>query len=66
MAAPNWLFFMLPHEHIFSSMDSMLAYLYDVAKCEDTNKLKDGFSLRSPHDKLGCADQSARLWSHRS
>ena len=27
MLAPNWLFFMLPHEHIFSSMDQLLAYL---------------------------------------
>lgn len=43
IAAPNWLFFMLPHEHIFSSMDTMLAYLYDVSKCKDTARLKRWF-----------------------
>ncbi len=41
--APNWLFFMLPHEHIFSSMDQLLAYLYDVSRCQDTSKLKRWF-----------------------
>lgn len=25
--APNWLFFMLPHEHIFSTMQELLDYL---------------------------------------
>ena len=43
MLAPNWLFFMLPHEHIFSSMDALLAYLYDVSRCEDTAQLKRWF-----------------------
>ena len=25
--APNWLFFMIPHEHIFSSMEELMGYL---------------------------------------
>ena len=32
--APNWLYFMLPHPHIFSSIDSLMSYLDYV----DTNK----------------------------
>ena len=32
--APNWLYFMLPHQHIFSSIDSLMSYLDYV----DTNK----------------------------
>jgi hypothetical protein len=28
--APNWLFFMLPHEHIFSDMESLMSYLDHV------------------------------------
>tara|TARA_B100001564_G_scaffold359974_1_gene384298 strand:+ start:4277 stop:4807 length:531 start_codon:yes stop_codon:yes gene_type:complete len=45
MLAPNWLFFMLPHEHIFSSMDGLLAYLYDVSISKDRSKLKRWFFL---------------------
>jgi len=26
-AAPNWLFFMLPHQHIFDSMENLMGYL---------------------------------------
>jgi hypothetical protein len=44
--APNWLFFMLPHEHIFSSMDQLLAYLYEVSRCEETNNLKRWFFFK--------------------
>jgi len=43
MLAPNWLFFMLPHEHIFSSMDQLLAYLYDVSRTKEKSKLKRWF-----------------------
>jgi hypothetical protein len=28
--APNWLFFMLPHEHIFSSMEELMDYLMRI------------------------------------
>lgn len=28
--APNWLFFMLPHQHIFGDIDDLLNYLYKV------------------------------------
>lgn len=45
--APNWLFFMLPHEHIFSSMDHLLAYLYDVSKCKNTATLKRWFFFQN-------------------
>ena len=38
--APNWLFFMLPHEHIFSNMDEVLEYLMEVDKSEETCTLK--------------------------
>jgi hypothetical protein len=37
--APNWLFFMLPHEHIFSSMEEIIKYLEEINKEEDTTKL---------------------------
>jgi len=32
--APNWLFFMLPHQHIFGSLEELLLYLKNV----DSNK----------------------------
>lgn len=38
--APNWLFFMLPHEYIFSSMEELLLYLAII----DTTKYKDKLS----------------------
>ena len=31
-AAPNWLFFMLPHQHIFDSMENLMGYLAYVHK----------------------------------
>ncbi|MEO1943021.1 MAG: hypothetical protein ABGY11_01850 [Candidatus Thioglobus sp.] len=43
MSVPNWLFFMLPHEQMFSTMDQLLAYLFDVSKCEDKGSLKRWF-----------------------
>jgi hypothetical protein len=44
--APNWLFFMLPHEHIFSTMDSLMAYLYEVSICKNTENLKRWFFFK--------------------
>ena len=41
--APNWLFFMLPHEHIFSSMEELLQYLNVVNDCDDTKTLRRWF-----------------------
>jgi hypothetical protein len=38
--APNWLFFMLPHDNIFSSMDGVLEHLNVIDKLETTNHLK--------------------------
>ena len=43
MLVPNWLLFMLPHEQMFSTMDQLLAYLFDVSKCEDKGSLKRWF-----------------------
>lgn len=34
--APNWLFFMLPHEHIFGKCEELLEYLYLIDKSSDT------------------------------
>jgi hypothetical protein len=38
--APNWLFFMLPHEHIFSSMQDLLDYVNHINTIEQTNTLE--------------------------
>ena len=43
MEAPNWLFFMLPHEHIFSSLDQMVNYLNQVNETKNTENLKRWF-----------------------
>ena len=45
--APNWLFFMLPHEHIFSSMNELIEYLNLVNNCKDTSSLKRWFFLEA-------------------
>ena len=41
--APNWLFFMLPHEHIFSSLDELLEYLINVHTGRDIKHYKRWF-----------------------
>ena len=41
--APNWLFFMLPHQHIFGSLDEMLRYLVGVDSEKDTKHYKRWF-----------------------
>lgn len=43
--APNWLFFMLPHEHIFNSMNELIKYLQYINQHNDTNSLKRWFFL---------------------
>lgn len=43
--APNWLFFMLPHEHIFSSMNELIDYLQNINQLKDTTSLKRWFFL---------------------
>lgn len=40
---PNWLFFMLPHEHMFSSMMEMIEYLKNVHETSRTSDLKRWF-----------------------
>jgi hypothetical protein len=32
---PNWLFFMLPHQHIFGNLESLIYYLNHIDTCED-------------------------------
>jgi nucleoside 2-deoxyribosyltransferase len=41
--APNWLFFMLPHQHIFGSLDELLEYLANVHAGRDHNHYKRWF-----------------------
>jgi hypothetical protein len=38
--APNWLFFMLPHEHIFDSLGDIIKYLDYVNSETETARLK--------------------------
>lgn len=37
--APNWLFFMLPHENIFNSMDELLAHLHYINNADNIQSL---------------------------
>ena len=41
--APNWLFFMLPHQHIFGSIEDLLSYLGRVNSGEDSKHYKRWF-----------------------
>ena len=41
--APNWLFFMIPHEHIFSDLIDLMQYLNNLHVSNDTNNLKRWF-----------------------
>ena len=41
--APNWLFFMLPHEHIFGSLDDLLEYLLNLSSGRDDSHFKRWF-----------------------
>tara|TARA_R110002012_G_scaffold62218_4_gene163615 strand:+ start:405 stop:944 length:540 start_codon:yes stop_codon:yes gene_type:complete len=43
--APNWLFFMLPHQHIFGSLNELLQYLLNVDSNIDTAHYKRWFFL---------------------
>ena len=43
MNAPNWLFFMLPHQHIFGSINDLLEYLSRVDSGEDAKHYKRWF-----------------------
>jgi|TARA_R110000796_G_scaffold22928_5_gene66011 hypothetical protein len=42
-SAPNWLFFMLPHEHIFGSLEDLFAYLQVVDSDENARHYKRWF-----------------------
>jgi len=41
--APNWLFFMLPHQHIFGSIEDLLSYLGRVDSGQDSKHYKRWF-----------------------
>mgnify|MGYP003344885898 CR=1 FL=1 len=41
--APNWLFFMLPHEHIFGSSDELISYLSKIDQHMNVNTLSRWF-----------------------
>lgn len=42
-SAPNWLFFMLPHEHIFGSLTELIEYLSFVNSHKNVNALSRWF-----------------------
>jgi len=44
--APNWLFFMLPHEHIFGTMEELLGYLKHIDTIQDTSNLNRWFFFK--------------------
>lgn len=48
--APNWLFFTLPHEYIFSSMKDLLSYLELVNKISIISDLKRWFFFKQMED----------------
>jgi hypothetical protein len=41
--APNWLFFMLPHEHIFDSFDDLMSYLISINNMKNIKDLSRWF-----------------------
>jgi hypothetical protein len=41
--APNWLFFMIPHEHIFSNAEELLLYLQNINTSNDVSNYKRWF-----------------------
>ncbi len=41
--APNWLFFMLPHEHIFSTMEDLMGYISHVNSDSEVDHHKRWF-----------------------
>lgn len=45
-SAPNWLFFMLDHEHIFSSMEDLLDYLKHINRVNNKIELKRWFFFK--------------------
>jgi hypothetical protein len=47
--APNWLFFMLPQEHIFGSMKDLLKYLDRINKAKSLSIHKRWFFFKEVH-----------------
>lgn len=44
--APNWLFFMLPHENIFSTMEDLIKYLSYINESKNTENLDRWFFFK--------------------
>jgi hypothetical protein len=44
--APNWLFFMLPHEHIFNTMEELVDYLKHIDTLKNTENLSRWFFFK--------------------
>lgn len=44
--APNWLFFMLPHEYIFSTVEEMIDYLKSIDKTQNIQTLSRWFFFK--------------------
>lgn len=53
--APNWLFFMIPHEHIFGSLDELFDYLKVVNSEEHVKHYKRWFFF--DQKKIKCMEQ---------
>jgi hypothetical protein len=49
--APNWLFFMIPHEHIFSSMEEVVEHLQYINTLSDNSKLSRWFFFSKLYDQ---------------
>ena len=53
-AAPNWLFFMLPHQHIFGSLEDLIEYLEEVNENQDAYHYKRWFFF--DQERLKCTE----------
>tara|TARA_R110000744_G_scaffold4455_1_gene16092 strand:- start:5794 stop:6354 length:561 start_codon:yes stop_codon:yes gene_type:complete len=51
--APNWLFFMLPHQHIFSSLEELTSYLKGVDQNKYVKHYKRWFFF--DQEKMSCS-----------
>ena len=48
--APNWLFMMLPHEHVFGGLEELISYLSEINESVSVDHLKRWFFF--DQDKL--------------
>jgi len=50
--APNWLFFTLPHQHIFGSLDSLKDYIHHVDTSEEVKHHRRWFFFDFWHEGI--------------